>query len=60
MITNCVYSRMEPHIEDLEECVSRVEEFLALRDVDNVSESIGHIRIRTAVLGVTFFLRNWF
>lgn len=49
MITNRVYARMEPHIEDLEECVSRVEEFLALRDVDNASESIGHIRIRTAV-----------
>ncbi len=49
MITNRVYARMEPHIEDLEDCVSRVEESLALHDVDNVSEKIGHIRIRTAV-----------
>jgi zinc transporter len=49
MITNRVYARMEPHIEDLEDCVSRVEESLALHDVDNVSEKIGNIRIRTAV-----------
>jgi zinc transporter len=49
MISDRVYARMEPYLEDLEECVSRVEELLALREVDNISENIGHIRIRTAI-----------
>jgi zinc transporter len=49
MITNRVYARMEPYIEDLEDCVSGVEELLALHDVDNVPEKTGKIRIRTAV-----------
>ncbi len=49
MITNRVYARMESHIDDLEDCVSRVEEYLAQRKVDDVSENIGLIRIRTAI-----------
>lgn len=48
MITNRVYARMEKHIENLEDCVSRVEEFVALRNIDDVTENIGQIRIRTA------------
>ncbi len=49
MITNRVYSRMEPYIEDLEERTFKIEELLALREVDNVSEDTRLIRLRTAI-----------
>ena len=49
MITNRVYSRMEPFIDDLDDRVARVEESLALPDVGEVSEDTGIIRLRTAI-----------
>lgn len=49
MITGCVYARMEPHIEDLEERAAKVEELVALCDIDEATEDSGLIRIRTAV-----------
>ena len=49
MITNRVYDRMEPYIEDLEDRTSRIEELLALHDVDGVCENTRLIRLRTAI-----------
>ncbi len=48
-ITNRVYSRMEPHIEDLDDRTAQAEEYLAKGDVDKVSEDSGSLRIRNAI-----------
>ncbi|NOR69541.1 MAG: zinc transporter ZntB [Methylomarinum sp.] len=49
MITNRVYARMEPYVEDLDDRVARVEEFLALSEAEESGEDNGLIRIRTAI-----------
>ncbi len=49
MITNRVYARMEPFIEDLDDQVAHVEEQLAFSKGLEFTEDTGLIRIRTAI-----------
>ncbi len=49
MITNRVYARMDPFIEDLDDRTSEIEEMLALRESTDVCEKTRLIRLRTAV-----------
>lgn len=48
MVTERVYARMEPHIENLENCVSMVEEEIAIDTEADVARDIATIRRRNA------------
>lgn len=48
LITERVYSRMEPHIENLDDCVSMVEEKISIDPEDDVARDIAKIRRQNA------------
>ena len=48
MITERVYARMEPHIDDVDDCVSKVEEEIAIDPKADVARDIAKIRRRNA------------
>jgi len=49
-ITDRVYSRMEPVIDDLEDRIARHEEMIAQQDVETVSDEAAPLRVKAAII----------